>query len=120
MEQVCERGLHKDVFVLVGVGPLASARAAAWIRDHVPCVHIPDAIIDRLMKAQKPKLEGRRICIELIQEIREIEGVSGVHIMAYRQEEAVAEIVDASGVLEGRVPWHPKRGSNAETVRLAQ
>ena len=47
--------------------------------------------------------------MELIQQIREIEGVSGVHVMAYRQEEAVAEIIDASGVLEGGLPGIPAK-----------
>lgn len=120
MERVCDRGLDKEVFILVGVGPLASARAASWIRDHVPGVHIPDEIIERLVKAEKPKLEGKKICIELIQQIREIPGIAGIHLMAYRQEESVAEIVDASGVLEGRVPWFPNRSSNTDTMRLVQ
>jgi len=119
MEQVCDRGLDEKVFILVGVGPLASGRAASWIRDHVPGVHIPDEVIERLLKAEKPRLEGKKICIELIQRIREIKGVAGVHIMAYRQEESVAEIVDASGVLEGRVPWFPNRPANTD-MRLAQ
>lgn len=120
MERVRERGLDKEVFILVGVGPLASARAASWIRDHVPGVHIPDDVIERLVKAEKPRLEGKKICIELIQRIREIEGVSGVHLMAYRQEESVAEIVEASGVLEGRIPWYPSRSSNTDNMRLVQ
>jgi methylenetetrahydrofolate reductase (NADPH) len=102
-------GLLDRVFILVGVGPLASARAASWIRANVPGVHIPDAVIERLQGAKHQKQEGKRICIELIQQIRELEGVSGVHLMAYRQEEAVAEIIDASGVLDGRVPWYPGR-----------
>jgi len=109
MQAVRDRGLHEKVFIIVGVGPLASANAGRWIRANVPGVHIPDDIIDRLAGAQKPKLEGRKICVETIQQIREIEGVHGVHVMAFRQEEAVAEIIDASGVLEGRVPWHPHR-----------
>ena len=107
MREVRARGLHRSCFILVGVGPLASARTATWIRDNVPGVHIPDPIIERLRKAEKPRLEGRRICLEMIQQAREIEGVAGVHVMAYRQEEAVAEIVDASGVLGGRIPWYP-------------
>ena len=119
MERVRERGLHKKVFIIVGVGPLASANAARFIRAHVPGVHIPDEIIDRLAGAQKPKLEGRKICVEMIQQIREIEGVHGVHVMAFRQEEAVAEIIDASGVLEGRVPWHPHRDTVTEEQRAA-
>ena len=119
MERVREMGLHEQVYILVGVGPLASANAARWIRTHVPGVHIPDEIIDRLAGAEKPKLEGRKICVELIQQIREIEGVHGVHVMAYRQEEAVAEIIDASGVLEGREPWHPHRDTPTEQQRAA-
>ena len=117
MQRVRDLGLHEKVFILVGVGPLASANAARWIRTHVPGIHIPDEIIDRLAGAEKPKLEGRKICVELIQQIREIEGVHGVHVMAYRQEEAVAEIIDASGVLEGRVPWHPHRDTEIEQQR---
>jgi methylenetetrahydrofolate reductase (NADPH) len=100
-------GLLEKCFVLPGVGPLASARTAIWIRNNVPGIHIPDEIISRLEGAKEPKLEGRKICVELIQQIREIEGVSGVHVMAYRQEEAVGEIIQQSGVLDGRVPWYP-------------
>ena len=108
MQAVRDAGLHKRVFILVGVGPLASARSAEWIRNNVPGVHIPDSVIDRLRGATNQKAEGIQLCIDLIQEIREIEGVSGIHIMAYRQEHRVAEIVQRSGVLDGRTPWHPK------------
>jgi methylenetetrahydrofolate reductase (NADPH) len=100
-------GLLEQCFIIPGVGPLASARTALWIRNNVPGIHIPDAIIKRLETAKEPKQEGRKICVELIQQIREIEGVSGVHVMAYRQEEAVGEIIQQSGVLDGRVPWYP-------------
>ena len=107
MRQVRDRGLHEKCAILVGVGPLNSHRAARWIRDNVPGVHIPDHVIKRLEGAERPKLEGRRLCMELIQQIREIDGVAGVHVMAYRQEEALAEIIDASGVLAGRMPCSP-------------
>ena len=100
-------GLLEQCFIIPGVGPLASARTALWIRNNVPGIHIPDAIIERLEGAQEPKKEGRKICVELIQQIREIEGVSGVHVMAYRQEDAVGEIIQQSGALDGRVPWYP-------------
>ncbi len=109
MDQVEALGLIEKVFILVGVGPLRTARAAEWIRAHVPGVHIPDAVIARLQGAADQTLEGRKLCTELIQEIRTIRGVHGVHLMAYRQEETVAEIIDRSGVLGGRVPWHPQR-----------
>jgi len=105
MRRVRELGLHERCFILVGVGPLASARAARWIRTNVPGIYIPDAVIARLEGAENQKLEGKRICIEIIQACREIAGVSGVHVMAYRQEELVAEIVHEAGVLSDRRPW---------------
>src|SRR5271155_3626700 len=97
MQQVEALGLLDKVFVLAGVGPLRSAKTADWMRKNVPGMHIPDAIIARLGGAQDQAREGRSICIELIQAMREIRGLSGVHIMAYRQEESVAEIVEKSG-----------------------
>jgi len=109
MTRLGDLGLLDRVFVLIGVGPLPSAKTAQWLRYHVAGVHIPDTVVERLADAARPKAEGRKLCIELIQEIREIKGVSGVHVMAYRQEEAVAEVIDASGVLNGRVPWYPER-----------
>lgn len=109
MTRVCDLGLNQKAFILIGVGPLASAKAAQWIRQNIPGVHIPDAIIHRLAQAKKQKNEGKKICVELIQQIKEIPGVSGVHVMAYRQEESVAEIIETSNVLEGRVPWYPER-----------
>ncbi len=102
MAKAREMDLHKKCFVRVGVGPLASARAARFMRSNVPGVHIPDHVIDRLEKSEKPKLEGKKLCIELIQQIHEIEGVAGIHVMAYRQEELVSEIISASGVMQGR------------------
>jgi 5,10-methylenetetrahydrofolate reductase len=120
MDQVRDMGLHEQCYILVGVGPLASARAASWIRSNVPGVHIPDAVIARLEHAEKPKLEGKRLCIELIQQIREIKGVAGVHLMAYRQEELVSEIISDSGVLDDRHPHsHHKRTQKVQNIRTA-
>jgi len=108
MSVVRDQGLHEKVFILPGVGPLASAKSAEWIRKNVPGVHIPDAIIDRLKGAENQAEEGVNVCIDMVNQLAEIEGVHGVHIMAYRQEQKVAEIVKRSGVLGGREPWRPE------------
>ena len=105
MQQICNMGLHEQCYILIGVGPLASARTARWMRTNVPGIHIPDSVIARLEGARDQKREGKRICIEMLQAIHEIKGVAGAHIMAYRQEHLVAEIVEESGVLKGRKPW---------------
>jgi len=97
---VRDLGLHEKVFILIGVGPLRSAKVAEWMRTHVPGVVIPDEVIQRLKSGQKD--EGKRLCVEIIQQVREINGVSGVHVMAYRQEELVAEIIEEAGLLPRR------------------
>jgi methylenetetrahydrofolate reductase (NADPH) len=101
---VREAGLHDRCFIIVGVGPIVSPRAARWMRAHVPGIHIPDDVIARLERAEDPRSEGIRMCIETIQQIREIEGVAGIHLMATKKEHLIKEIVHASGVLTGRSP----------------
>jgi methylenetetrahydrofolate reductase (NADPH) len=117
MQHIEELGLIDKIFILVGVGPLRSAKSGEWIRTHVPGVHIPDAVLKRLAGAQDQAAEGRQLCIDLIQEIRTIRGVHGVHVMAFRQEHTVAEIIERSGVLNGRVPWYPGRDSATNSDR---
>ncbi|TMV09893.1 methylenetetrahydrofolate reductase [Ruegeria sediminis] len=102
MTRVRDEGLDKEVYIIAGVGPVASAKAARWMRSNVPGIHIPDHVIERMEKAEKPADEGKKICIELIQQIKEIAGVAGVHVMAYRREHLVSEIILESGVLKGR------------------
>lgn len=102
MSRVRDLGADKRVFIIAGVGPLASAKAARWMRTNVPGIHIPDAVIRRLEGAADPAEEGKAICIELMQQLRQIAGVAGVHIMAYRREHLVSSIILDSGVLAGR------------------
>ena len=101
MPRVRDLGLHERVFILFGVGPLRGEKAAECRRAKVPGVYIPDEVIARLRGAPKGKQreEGKRICVEIIQQVREMPGVAGVHVMAYRQEELVAEIIEEAGLL---------------------
>ncbi|MFU0503283.1 methylenetetrahydrofolate reductase [Pseudaminobacter sp. NGMCC 1.201702] len=116
MQRVRDLGLADECFIMCGVGPLASAKTAKWIRSNVPGIHIPDAVIKRLEGAADQKKEGKQLCIDIINEVKEIPGVSGIHVMAYRQEEYVAEIVHESGVLKGRQPWKREIGADDRTV----
>jgi methylenetetrahydrofolate reductase (NADPH) len=104
MRGVRDLGLHERVAILVGVGPLRSAKAAEFMRTRVPGVWIPDAIMERMSKTPKNRQaeEGKQICVEIIQQVRAIAGVRGVHVMAYRQEESVAEIIHRAGLFPRR------------------
>jgi len=112
MRRVVEMGLHEKVSILAGVGPLKSAGMAKYMRDKVPGMSVADEYIERMSgvasgipkedkKARRDALqaEGIAICIEQIQEIKEIEGVAGVHIMAIEWESAVEPITKGAGLL---------------------
>jgi methylenetetrahydrofolate reductase (NADPH) len=100
MARVRDLGLLERAYILAGVGPLKSPKAAEFMRTHVPGVVIPDEYIEQMKRTPQEgwREEGMEICIEIIEQVREIEGVSGIHIMAYRQEEVVAEIVHHVGL----------------------
>ena len=98
MEQVRDRGLHERCKILAGVTPLKSVGMARYMRDKVAGVSVPDYYVKRMSKAEDTKAEGINICVEQIQQLREIEGVAGVHIMAIEWEEKVAEIVEKAGL----------------------
>ncbi len=112
MKRVVDMGLHEKVYILAGIGPLKSAGAARYMRDKVPGMRVRDEYVERMeaavagipkedKKARKEawEREGIRIAIEQIQELREIPGVAGVHIMAIEWEEAVRPIVEGAGLL---------------------
>lgn len=98
MKAVRDMGLHKEAFILAGVSPLKSAGMARYMKNNVPGMDVPDEIINR-MKEKKSKEEGIQICLDIIEQIRDIEGVAGVHIMAIEWEEVVPDIVERAGLL---------------------
>jgi methylenetetrahydrofolate reductase (NADPH) len=99
---LADQGLTERVYILVGIGPIASARSARWMNEKLPGVHVPDALIRRLEQAIDQRAEGRHICAELLQELAEIPGVAGAHLMAPRQEAGCAEVIAESGLLARR------------------
>jgi methylenetetrahydrofolate reductase (NADPH) len=104
MQEVRQRDLHRQASMIVGVGTLGSAKALAWMAAHVPGVHVPSSLLKRIAGANDQQLEGKRVCIETIRALAQIEGVAGVHVMGHRNEEVLAEIVLESGLQRRRVP----------------
>ena len=75
-------GVTDRAGILIGLGPVVSARSARWMRENLWGVAFPDSLIQRLEDSRDPKQEGRRICIELIERLQNIDGVAGAHLMA--------------------------------------
>jgi methylenetetrahydrofolate reductase (NADPH) len=95
-------GFTEQAYFLIGIGPLASAKSARWMNEHLFGVHVPDDIIARLEGAADQKAEGRAICAELLHEFADIEGCAGAHLMVPHGEAACAQVIRESGLLELR------------------
>jgi len=100
MAQVRDLGLDQQVYILAGVGPLKSIRMAEFMAENVAGMDVPQAIIDRMRKTPKAAQaeEGIRICSEIVEQVRDIPGVAGLHIMAVHWAESVPEIVSRAGL----------------------
>ncbi|MBA0127214.1 methylenetetrahydrofolate reductase [Haloechinothrix sp. YIM 98757] len=100
MAEVRELGLHERAHIIAGVGPIVSPRALEHMRTKVPGVWVPDTVATRLLRAGTEGFteEALRLCAESIHRIRDIEGVSGIHLMAFGREHLIPEIVDRSGL----------------------
>jgi len=84
--------------VLIGIAPIPSARSARWMRGKLFGTTIPDAIIQRLEKAADPRAEGTRICVELLQQLAEVPGVAGAHVMAPMNFAEIPVAIEEAGV----------------------
>lgn len=104
MHEARRRELHGRCRIIVGVGTLGSARAMRWMATHVPGIHIPETLLQRIARAGDQKAEAKRICIETIQAIAAIEGIAGVHVMGHRNEDILAEIIVESGLRQRPAP----------------
>ena len=103
LARLAEAGLTERLAIILGVGPLASARQARWMNENLHGVSVPEGVIERLERAADPAAEGRKLCVELIQGLSEIPGVAGVHLMAPQQKaEAIARVIEDSGLLKDR------------------
>ncbi len=99
MEMVCERGLDKQVHILAGIIPIKSAGMARYMRDYVSGVSVPNEVVTRMEKAKDAKEEGVKIVLEIIEKLKEVPGVHGIHIMAVGWEDIVPVVVEKAGLL---------------------
>jgi len=99
MKRVRDMGLTEKVYIMAGVTPLKSLGMAKYMKSSVAGVTVPDQLIKRLEGAEDAKEEGIKICIEQIQQLKQMEGIAGVHLMAIEWERMVPEIVERAGLL---------------------
>jgi methylenetetrahydrofolate reductase (NADPH) len=118
MAKVVDLGLHEKVYILAGVGPFKSARMAGFMATNVAGMDVPQPLVDRMEKtppAAQPE-EGIKICTEIIEQVREISGIAGLHIMAVHWAAAVPEIITRAGLY----PRPPYQGLQMPDPTLAE
>jgi len=93
MEMCEEQELLDKVYILAGVTPPKSLGMLKYIKYNVPGLDVPNELIKRMKSAKDKKEEGINIAVEVIEKVKKISGVRGVHIMAIGWESIVPEIV---------------------------
>lgn len=101
MKGVVDRGIHEKLYILGGVTPFKSFGMARYMANNVPGMDVPDELLKRMKDTPKEKQaeEGIKIAVEIIEELRQIPGIAGVHIMAIEWEEKVGEIAEKAKLL---------------------
>ena len=98
MKAIRDAGVTEKAYYIVGLGPLSSAKSAKWMDENLFGVNIPEKVIKRIEGADDQKVEGQKICIELLEQFKEIDGIHGAHLMGPRQEQTIADLVSKAGL----------------------
>jgi methylenetetrahydrofolate reductase (NADPH) len=101
MAKAGDLGLFEKVFIIPSIGIPRSARGARYMKEKVPGLHVPDEIVSRLdaLAPARQAEEGIRIAVELVHALRDVPGVSGVHLIGIKWEEGVARVAQEAGLL---------------------
>ncbi|MDC1375526.1 methylenetetrahydrofolate reductase [bacterium] len=86
-------GITDKAHFIIGLGVIKSAKSARWMNENLFGIDIPESIISRIENSENQKLEGIKVCVELIEQYKLIEGVSGIHLMGYKQEQEIASVI---------------------------
>ncbi len=98
MKRVVEMGLHEKTAILAGVMPVKSVKTLMWMKEKVPGMRIRDEYIRRINQAADPEAEGVAMALEIIQTLRNVPGVKGIHLMPGMWESITPTIVSKAGL----------------------
>ncbi len=97
MQRLHDAGIPEDFYFIIGIAPMRSAKSGRWMKNNLFGTIIPDEMIDRMEKSADPIKEGQKICIEYMQQLLEVPGVAGVHIMAPNNDDSIPEVISGFG-----------------------
>jgi len=98
MQHLVAAGVPRRMAIQVKLAVLSSADDARWLRDSMPNNQIPDEIIQRLEQAEDAESEGVAIAAELLQELAEVPGISGAHLVATQNLASICTAIEQAGI----------------------
>ena len=93
MIKLSELNITEKAYFIIGLGVIKSAKSARWMNQNLFGINIPEEIINRIEQSNNESREGVKVCVELIEKYKSIKGVSGVHLMGYKQEKEIASVI---------------------------
>jgi methylenetetrahydrofolate reductase (NADPH) len=98
-ERMRSEGLFERAKVLIGVTPLRSAKQARFMDEKLPGVHVPGSMVEALEAAgDEAASVGMELTATLVEEIRRIPDVAGIHVMAMGHDDVTRDLVERSGL----------------------
>ncbi len=98
MEEVRKRGIHEQAYILAGILPTRSPKALRMMKKYVAGMDVPDHVIKRMDQTEDKEKEGVKMAVETIQQVKEIEGVRGVHLMPVAWEEITPVVIEEASL----------------------
>ena len=115
MRRAGDLGLLERVAIIPSVAVPGSAKGARFMKEKVPGVQVPDAVLRRLeaVPVARQAAEGIRIAVEIVNQLRDMAGVRGVHVIAIRWDEGLLAVIEEAGLLP-----RPLAGAGAAVAAL--
>lgn len=95
---VKQAGLPARAAFLAGVMPIKSAQGLRYMKANVPGSSVPDALIQRMETSAHPEEEGILIACEMVEKLKKVSGLAGIHLMSVGWESALLKVIEKTGL----------------------
>lgn len=105
LEELEERDLLSKAHILVGIGPLRSVRVTRHILEHIPDIAVPSKVVELMEQSPDPEETGLEIALRLIEQVKQLPGVSGIHIMSVGWDSILPRLPREAGLINHVRAW---------------
>jgi 5,10-methylenetetrahydrofolate reductase len=103
LDRLAARGLPDRVAILAGVLPPTSAAQLERFAA-LPGWSVPETVLSRMRTARDQRAAGIALAVEMVEAVRGLPGVRGVHLMGLGPASGIPEVIEAAGLLPRPAP----------------